>query len=217
MDLWIPQGSAEQDRLLWGYGDGRFTDVTRAGSWNKALESISDLNDALSHSNAWSGVAYDINNDGYAELLSASYGRAPNHLWLNERGEMFQNQSISSGYAFDEHQDWTDNESARCWCFLHPEDEDCQGVPEPEVISCQSDDDAFRWNHNQDRNPFRLGGNSGTTVCADINNGSFRPVDHEIVHWDVGFVRSFEILYNTGQNNHCFERPSNGSTGLIRI
>ena len=79
----------------------------------------------LSHSNAWSGVACDMNNDGYAELLSASYGDAPNHLWLNEQGEMFQNQSISSGYAFDERQDWTDNESARCWCFLHPEDEDC--------------------------------------------------------------------------------------------
>ena len=220
LDLWIPQGSAEQDRLLWGYGDGRFTDVTRAvGLGTKPWNSISDLNEALSHSNSWSGVACDINNDGYAELLSASYGRAPNHLWLNEQGEMFQNQSISSGYAFDDHQDWTDNESARCWCFLHPEDEDCQGVPEPEVISCQSDDDAFRWNHNQDRNPFRLGGNSGTTVCADINNdGYFDLLTTEIVHWDVGGSSDpSEILYNIGQDDIiAFERPGNDITGLTR-
>ena len=28
-------------------------------------------------------------------------------------------------------------------------------VPEPDYL-CQRDDDAFRWNHNQDRNTFRL-------------------------------------------------------------
>ena len=220
LDLWIPQGSAKQDRLLWGYGDGRFTDVTRAvGLGTKDWNYISDLNNALAHSNAWSGVACDINLDGYPELLAASYGRAPNHLWLNEQGELFVNQSISSGYAFDERQDWRDNESARCWCTLHPEDDDCSGVSAPELISCNEDADAFRWNHDQDRNLFRLGGNSGTTVCADINNdGFFDLLTTEIVHWDVGSSSDpSEILFHVGEQDKIeFERPGNEQTGLTR-
>ena len=30
----------------------------------------------------------------------------------------------------------TDNESARCWCTLYPTDDECDGVPEPELIRC---------------------------------------------------------------------------------
>ena len=171
LDLWLTQGGTEQDRLFWGYGDGRFVDVTRETDLQtKGWNSISDINQALAHTNSWSAAACDLNNDGYSELLSASYGRAPNHLWRAQAGDHFVNESVASGYAFDGRQDWTDNESARCWCTLHPEDEGCQGVPEPELISCQSDDDAFRWDHRYDREAFRLGGNSGTTICSDLNN-----------------------------------------------
>src|SRR5439155_22044496 len=106
------------------------------------------LNKGLGHSNAWSAAACDLNNDGNPELLAASYGRAPNHLWQSKGKDGsfgFLNQSVASGYAFDENQDWSDNESARCWCKLHPSDVDCPGVPPPKFIPCATDADAFRW------------------------------------------------------------------------
>lgn len=219
LDLWLAQGSAEQDRLLRGLGNGEFEDVTSDFSLiTTQWASVSNLNEGLSHSNAWSALACDLNNDGYSELLAASYGRAPNHLWLGDDGSNFSNRSVASGYAFDENQDWTDNESARCWCKLNPTDDDCEGVPEPELISCTSEDDAFRWDHTYDREPFRLGGNSGATICADVNNDGWMDLlTTEIVHWDVGQSSDpSELLYNTKDSSVVFERPLNENTGLTR-
>ena len=218
IDLWLGQANAVQDRLLKGDGTGVFVDVTEA--WGLSTEqwsSIATLNRAEGHSINWSVGACDMNNDGDPELIAASYGRAPNHLWLAENG-VYLNNSIASGYAFDDNQNWSDNESARCWCMLHPNDDECDGIPEPELIRCNSDSDAFRWNHGQDRNAFRLGGNSGTTVCADLNNDGWMDlVTTEIVHWDVGQSSdASEILYNTQSASVGFERPGNDQTGLTR-
>ena len=45
----------------------------------------------------------------------------------------------------------------------------------------------YRWNHDYGRELFSLGGNSGATVCADVNNdGDMDLMTQEIVHWDVG-------------------------------
>ena len=226
VDLWIGQnavgGEPMQDHLYRGAGDGMFVDVTtELGLQTKPWNSIANLNNALSHSNAWSAAACDLNGDGSAELLASSYGRAPNHLW--QAGEVdgvvhYVNRSIDSGYAFDDRVDWTDNESARCWCTLHPTSPDCTGVPEPQYIACQTDDDAFRWNHDYDREPFRLGGNSGATICADVNNdGAMDLLTSEIVHWDVGSSSDpSELLVNTREPDVRFERPGNEVTGLTR-
>lgn len=219
LDLWLAQGSAEQDRLLRGLGNGEFEDATSDYNLITAQwASVPNLNQGLSHSNAWSSLACDLNNDGYTELLAASYGRAPNHLWLGGASARFENRSVASGYAFDENTDWTDNESARCWCMLHPNDADCEGVPEPSLIACNSDNDAFRWDHSYDREPFRLGGNSGATVCADVNNDGWMDLlTTEIVHWDVGQSSDpSELLYNTKDSSVVFERPLNENTGLTR-
>src|SRR5262249_55245036 len=151
---------------------------------------FADLNAAKGHSIGWSAAACDLNNDGAPELLAGSYGRAPNHLWQNggpAAGFTYTHRSIDSGYAFDHKIHWTDNESARCWCKLHPDAEDCTGVPPPMYIVCNTDSDAFRWNHDTDRNLFRLGGNSAATECVDIDNdGDVDLLTGEIVHWDVG-------------------------------
>jgi hypothetical protein len=172
LDLWIGQyavgGAPQQDRLYSGDGEGGFTDITAAaGLTTRAWSQVSDLNAARAHTNAWSAAACDLDDDGAPELLAASYGRAPNHLWLNDGVGGFANHSLASGYAFDARTDWSDNESARCWCKFHPTDAGCDGVPAPELIVCNSDADAFRWNHAYDREAFRLGGNSGATVCRD--------------------------------------------------
>ncbi len=177
LDLWISQYAAQsplQDRLLEGDGSGGFSEVTEdSGLVTEDWVDIETLNQARGHSLSWGAAACDLNGDGTTELLASSYGRAPNHLWLGQRDDdgsvTFQNESAASGYAFDHRTDWSDNESARCHCKLHPDAAGCEDVPEPELIQCDSDQDVFRWNHAQDRQAYRLGGNSGTTVCADVS------------------------------------------------
>ncbi|MFH1529130.1 MAG: CRTAC1 family protein [Pseudomonadota bacterium] len=228
VDIWVTQNTPAgapaplNDRLYLGDGDGGFTEVTEeAGLMTTGWVYIADLNEGLSHSWAWSSLACDLNGDGMTELLASSYGRAPNLLFQGQwehDGFNFMNRAVDSGYAYDQRQDWTDNESARCYCELHPEAVDCDGVPPPQYIVCNTDEDAFRWDHQYDREPFRLGGNSGTTVCADVNNdGHMDLLTTEIVHWDVGSSSDpSELLFNDGTQNPVFSRPGNEQTGLVR-
>ncbi|NCG19789.1 MAG: hypothetical protein GWP91_12340 [Rhodobacterales bacterium] len=221
IDLWIANnslgGAAQQDELHKGQGDGGFNNRTQKnGLITTPWSSIDDLNQAQSHSLAWSAAACDLNNDGRPDLLASSYGRAANHVWQGA-DDGFVNRSLQSGYAWDHRVDWTDNESARCYCALNPTAEDCADLPEPN-ITCIDDDDAFRWNHSYDRNAYRLGGNSGQTVCRDIDNDGWTDLlTTEIVHWDVGENSDpSELLFNTGQADITFERPGNDVTGLLR-
>lgn len=220
LDLWLTRGIVDgapaQDELYLQTGDLEFTNATADyGLTTKSWQSRDDLNGALAHTNSWGATACDLNGDGTPELMSASYGRAPNHLWLSS-GEGFENASVASGYAFDHRQDWTDNQSARCHCQLNPEAAECEGVPAPTLIRCETQSDVFRWNHANDREPFRLGGNSGTTVCGDFDNdGDLDLLTSEIVHWDVGENSDpSEVLFNDGTG--VFERPGNEATGLTR-
>jgi enediyne biosynthesis protein E4 len=223
LDLWVanyddadgPQG----DHLYRGRADAVFREMDDdAGIETEAWRSIDDLNEANAHSRAWAALACDLNDDGWPELLASSYGRSPNLLWRGEGDGAYTNESVGSGYAFDDRTDWSDNESARCWCTLNPTDEDCDGVPEPELIACNSESDAFRWDHNYDREPFRMGGNSGGTTCFDADNdGAMDLLTSEIVHWDVGSSSDpAELMFNTGEADVRFERPGNEATGLTR-
>jgi hypothetical protein len=232
LDLWITEsaigGNPQQSRLYKGDGGGNFTDATttmglRTKNWGSATQE--ELDQGLGHAYAWSGAACDIDDDGNPELLAGSYGRAPNHLWHSLGPAVpYHNDSTSTGYSYDKGVDWTDNESARCWCKLNPMDTDCGGVPPPANIPCNQPSDAFRWNHATDRTPFRLGGNTGTTLCADMDNdGKIDLVTCEIKHWDVGSSSDeAEILFNTGKPAgnpaapFVFERPGNAALGLAR-
>lgn len=223
IDLFTGGASATQDRLYIGLGDGTFAEVTEAAGM-KTLEwiNIADLNAGLAHTSSWGVAACDLNADGYTDLLSSSYGRAPNHLWVgsgvNGNIPTFENRSVESGYAFDQRIDWTDNESARCFCKLNPTAPDCAGVPAPAYIQCNVPGDVFRWNHANDREPFRLGGNSGTTVCGDVDaDGDLDLLTTEIVHWDVGSSSDpSELLINQGHPLVRFARPGNETMGLTR-
>lgn len=224
LDLWVANyddsSGPQADHLYQGDGEGGFQLIDRrAGIETEDWVYLSDLNEGRAHSRAWSALACDLNDDGWPELLAASYGRAPNLLWRAAGDGTYDNASVESGYAFDHREDWSDNESARCWCSLHPDDADCAGVPAPEYIECREDDDAFRWNHDYDRERFRLGGNSGGTTCFDADNdGNLDLLTSEIVHWDVGTSSDpSELLFNTGDPAVRFERPGNEATGLTRV
>lgn len=231
LDLWMSNNkrgadsSPLQDRLYLGQGDGSFVDATvdlglSTAQWN----SIETLNEARAHTWGWGATACDLNNDGVPELLSASYGRVPNHLWqgqLEDGMVAFENRSIESGYAFDQRSDWTTNVSAQCYCEDNAGAEECDLAPDPEANCAQlaaAFGPNYRWNHAQDREAWRLGGNSATTSCADVDNDGFLDLlTGEIVHWDVGSSSDpAELLFNEGADDVSFTRPGNEVTGFAR-
>ena len=236
LDLWVthhdfvPEGGGMEpiaDHLYKGDGTGMFIDVSsKTGVVSFPWGDVNKLNDGLGHSWAWSGAACDLNGDGTPELLAAAYGRAPNLLWQGVRhgdGSVeYVNRSVYSGYAFDHREDWTDNWSARCFCQENPDAEDCQLTEAINVQVCeglkQSFGDNMRWYHAGDREPWRLGGNSGTTLCADVNNdGHLDLFTNEIVHADVGqSADPSELMVNTGEAEVRFERPGPEATGITR-
>ena len=224
IDLWLGRGAIDSvpqnDLLFVQRDDGTFEDATQRLGLTTQPWTVDALNAGEAHTNSWGTVACDVDGNGTPDLLSASYGRSPNKLWLGSAPDAdaaFTNHSVASGYAWDHRTDWSDNESARCWCTLHPDAEGCAGVPAPR-ITCNVDADAFRWSHDRDREAWRLGGNSGTTVCADVDSdGDMDLLTTEIVHWDVGTSADpSELLYNDGQSQPSFERPGNEVTGLTR-
>lgn len=225
VDLWVPQHGYEamnrfnfvQDRLWKGTGNGNFVDaVAAAGLTTEDWDDIPTINEGRAHSRAWSGAACDLNGDGLPELLAASYGRAPNQLWQAERREDgsigYVNRSVASGYAYDADFGWHDNQFAACFCQANPTAAGCGPVGPPQIVCSQPN-----WNHATDREPFRLGGNSGTTVCADLDSdGDLDLITTEIKHWWAGSGSDgSEILINTGERDVRFLRPGRQPTGLI--
>jgi len=218
-----------QDKIYLGDGSGAFADLTLLlglGTSTWGALAVDELNAADGHSWGWATLACDLNNDRLPELLASSYGRAPNHLWQAYGGPGavgYVNRSVASGYAYDHREDWTDNISAQCHCQDVPTDDECDTVPAPpDWIDCPTLKAAFggtyRWYHAGDREPWRLGGNSATTTCADVNNdGWFDLMTGEIVHWDVGASSDpAELMFNSGEPEVRFERPGNEVTGLSR-
>ncbi len=220
LDIWVPHNGtgstiatvAYQDRLYKGDGKGGFTEATSgAGLTTLPWSKIADLNAARSHTRAWSALACDLNNDGLPELLASSYGRAPNHLWQAKAGGGFTNRSVASGYAYDDNKNWQDNQFARCYCKSNPSATGCSSVKAPQ-ISCTTQN----WVHSQDREAFRLGGNSASTTCADLNNDGYMDlVTGEIKHWWAGpGSDGSEVLLNSGKKDVAFTRPGDKALGL---
>ncbi len=224
IDLWLGHGDytnpttgafvIPQDRLLIGDGNGGFVDATEdLGLTTSEWLDADKIDNAETHSRSWATLACDVNGDGSAELMSANYGRSPNHLWQNDGTGAFSNRSVASGYAFDTDQSWQDNEFAKCYCRSNRDAEGCADVANPRVSSCPDG----AWLHSRDRRPNRLGGNSGTTVCADINNdGAMDLYTSEIRHWWAGAGSDgSEILINNGADGAVsFVRYPDATSGL---
>ena len=223
LDVWVgyAQGKdqPEPDRLYRGDGTGSFVDVTlEAGLMTKPWLKMVDVQNGLVHRNTWGVLACDLNGDGWPELLSSVYGRYFNALWLGAGDGKFTDISMASGYAADDRTNWRTNLNAQCYCKLNPTAEDCPGTPEPPPYFPCKPGQQLRWDHQYDRQLWRLGGNTFTTACADMDNdGDMDLVNFEIVHWDVGETSDpTELLINDASPTPHFVRPGNEATGLVR-
>lgn len=220
LDLFVPQHNATVgggtvflwDRLYRGDGTGVFVEVTEErGMMTEDWNDLADLDAARAHSRAWASLARDLDGDGLAELLVPSYGRAPNHLWHARMADgvvSYENRSIASGFAFDADQTWQDNQFARCFCASNRAAEGCADVPSP-AISCSPN-----WSHDQDRRPFRLGGNSAQVSAGDVDNdGDLDLLTGEIKHWWAGAGSDGgQLLVNDG--SATFTRIPESESGL---
>ncbi len=224
LDLFVGFGNgADQplpDKLYKGDGQGWFTDVSsEVGLVTKDWNLLSDINAGKAHRNTWGTTVCDVNDDGLPDLVTASYGRGFNGLWVarqTDDGVVYDDMAIPSGVGQDHRVDWTTNLNAQCYCKLNPDAEDCDQAPAPPAFFGCSAGQQLRWNHAYDRMPFRLGGNTFGTVCGDVDNdGDLDLMTHEIVHWDVGDTSDpAELLVNDGAGT--FTRPGNDVTGLVR-
>ena len=199
-------------------GAGNLTDVSDATQvttvdWND----VDQIDQGLAHPRAWSANSCDLNDDGLPDLLAASYGRAPNHFWQNQRGgdgmHTFANRSVASGYAYDMEMDWTDNQFALCYCASAPTTPGCPSPAHP-LLSCPA---PAQWDPATDTHAFRLGGNSGATMCGDIDNdGDLDLLTSEIQHWWAGANSDqAEVLVNDGHHDVTFSRPGRAAMGIV--
>jgi hypothetical protein len=157
-------------------------------------EDLDEINAGYAHTRSWAGSACDLDGDGFAELMAASYGRAPNHLWTRLADDFWGNVSVDAGYAFDDDFGWQDNQFAMCFCAQNPAATGCDEVTGSPQVSCGTPN----WDHGSDRQPFRLGGNNATSVCADVDNdGDLDVLTTTIRHWWAGSGSDMaEVLLN---------------------
>lgn len=208
------------DRLFRGDGQGRFLDRTQGSGLDTTVDwSLSYfVETGRGHRYTYGVTACDLNGDGRTDLISSAYGRYFNAYWQATADGRFEDRSAESGLADDGRRDWTTNLNAQCYCRLVPDGEECQGVPAPPSYFRCTSTSGLRWDHAEDRKPYRLGGNHFTHVCGDIDNdGDLDLLDLTIVHWDVGDSSDpTELIRNDGQAAVTFDRPGNAATGLLR-
>ena len=196
-------GQQQSPALYRGAGDGTFTD-----------ESTSTAVD--DERRATFGVAScDLDDDGQVELMMSSYARGPNVLFYRD-GEQFVDVGEQTLFSYDDNQDYHDNQNFLCFCTVNPDEEECAGVDDP-AIQCPNPADAY-WSMFSETKPERLGGNTFTTLCHDVDgDGRLDVYNAEIAHWWAGQSSdSPNLLLNKseGPGSIIFERADRAAMGL---
>jgi hypothetical protein len=202
-----------QAQLYHGNGDGTFTaTTTSAGLYTDSVGFGKGTNSRP----AYGVTSCDLDGDGSPELMVSAYGREWNLLYQNDGAGHFNEVGQQSGYAADNDLNYSDNQFFACYCTLHTTEADCAGVAAP-LVQCPSPADSY-WAHGTDDQPWRLGGNTFSTYCGDVDgDGMLDLYSAEIHHWHIGESSdSSELLRNTTQNGVIsFDRPGNANTGMV--
>lgn len=195
-------GQPSAQELLLGDGSGRFTDVS----------ALTGLTDAVMKRAATGITACDVDDDGTPELLVSAYGRTANMLLLEGSDGFLYDVAEAAGYAFDDNQDFSDDQWFLCYCADNPGADGCAGAASP-MISCAQ----YQWTPGYSDQPERLGGNTFTSVCSDLTgDGKLDLYNAEIQHWWAGQASDpSALLVNASEPGHIrFERPSRDQTGM---
>ena len=206
--------SALTDTLYKGNGDGSFTDVTEETGLQTEPFSIEEAMKANSNTPSWGATACDLNGDGFEEILVSSYGRQNNLLFLYENGK-YINKSIESNFAHDNVENFVDNQFFACYCANHSGVEECENAQTP-LIRCDGLEN--NWNIGFDDKPFRLGGNTSNSLCADFDNdGDNDLLSIELAHWHIGQSSDkTQLLINDGFPVNPLKRIDETESGITR-
>ncbi len=195
-------GALQAPALFLGAGDGTFTDVT-SGSGIGAEK------------RATFGVAScDVDDDGLPELLMSAYARGPNVMYTYSSAG-WVDVGAEAGFAHDDNLTYSDNQFFLCWCTVNPTAPDCAGVDSPGVV-CPTPAGSY-WSPSSDTEPERLGGNTFTTACADVNgDGKLDLYNAEITHWWAGQSSDLNNLLVNGSTpgQKSFTRADRAAAGL---
>lgn len=202
--------SGLQARLFLGDGTGRFRDATTGSGLETQLAGWRTFKN---HRPSFGAVACDVDDDGESDLLIAAYGRQTNQLYRATRdggSVRYDEIGAASGYAMDDVTDYSDNEFYRCYCKTSGT---CS-APAPR-LQCSGNE----WSPGTDDQAWRAGGNTFTTVCADLTgDGRNDLYNAEIQHWHIGASSDpSQLLVNAGAVEGSavrFERPGRVVTGL---
>jgi enediyne biosynthesis protein E4 len=199
-------------RLFRGRGDGSFENVS-------AEVGLPQTEGFVLDSTAWratlGATSCDLDGDGDQDFLLATYGRKPNQVYRNDGGQLVEVGALL-GLAHDDREDYSDDESYRCYCKVTGK---CEPAPPLPKVDCNAfGQPYFRgWAPNISDKPYSLGGNDMGVTCGDIDDDGDMDVSFAtIVHGDVGSSSDpTELILNPGDGGR-FTRPGNELTGLLR-
>ncbi len=198
--------------LFRGNGDGTFKNVS-------AEVGLPTKDGTAKSGKQWRHIfgvtACDLDGDGDDDMLFADYGRQENQVWRNDDG-VFTEVSHALGLDYDDRQDYSDDQSYRCYCKVKGT---CNPAPPAPIVNCNAfGNPYFRgWYPGITDQPYALGGNNFSFACGDIDDdGDMDLMSATITHGDVGKSSDpSELILNPGDGSK-FVRPGNIKTGLHR-
>jgi hypothetical protein len=200
--------------LYRGGGDGRFQNVSAAVGLPTKLGKLADDTQIR----PFFGVtACDLDGDGDDDMVLATYGREENWVFRNDGGR-FVEVGRELGLAHDDNEDYSDDQSYRCYCKANPGAADCMPAPPAPSVPCNEfGNPYFRGWGPQSETSAMLGGNNFSFACNDIDDdGDMDLMSATITHGDVGGSSDpSELILNPGDGTK-FQRPGNVATGLDR-
>ena len=139
-------------------------------------------------------------------------------LYRNKGDGTFEDLSISSNFAHDDNENYSDDQFFACFC----EDESNKGtdyckISQGALISCSSIGTSG-WSQGFSDQPYRLGGNSAGTLCGDFDgDGDTDLFQIELAHWHIGQASDkSQLIMNDGFPATPLKRVSEEESGISR-